>query len=173
MSGDPFNRCTHVAIDPRNGDFFVSDGYGNARIHKYSPDGRLQFSWGESGTGPGQFNIAHNIGTDSNGRVYLADRENHRVQVFDSNGTFLTQWTDMARPCGLYIDQDAGLVYLGELGSAIGPNSQASGLGPRVSVYDTEGRLQARDCPASTIFAGPVASLRNVTETLAPKPKPR
>ena len=117
MSGDPFNRCTHVAIDPRNGDFFVSDGYGNARIHKYSPDGRLQFSWGESGTGPGQFNIAHNIGTDSNGRVYLADRENHRVQVFDSNGTFLTQWTDMARPCGLYKDKpkvERGVQYVRE-----------------------------------------------------------
>ena len=110
MSGDPFNRCTHVAIDPRTGDFFVSDGYGNARIHKYSPDGRLQFSWGESGNGPGQFNIAHNIGTSSDGRVYLADRENHRVQVFNSDGHFLDQWVNMARPCGLYIDQDAGLV---------------------------------------------------------------
>ena len=140
MSGDPFNRCTHVAIDPRNGDFYVSDGYGNARIHKYSPDGRLLFSWGESGTGPGQFNIAHNIGTDRNGTVYLADRENHRVQLFDSDGKFLGQWIDMARPCGLYIDQAADLVYIGELGAAIGPNSQGSGLGPRVSVYDTEGR---------------------------------
>ena len=144
MSGDPFNRCTHVAIDPRNGDFYVSDGYGNARIHKYSPDGRLIFSWGQSGNGPGEFNIAHNIGTDRDGLVYLADRENHRVQVFNPDGRFMGQWNDMSRPCGLYIDQDAGLVYIGELGSAIGPNSQASGLGPRVSVYDTEGRRQAR-----------------------------
>ena len=144
MSGDPFNRCTHVAIDPRNGDFYVSDGYGNARIHKYSPDGRLLFSWGQSGNGPGQFNIAHNIGTGSDGRVYLADRENHRVQVFDGNGHFLDQWVNMARPCGLYIDQDAGLVYIGELGAAIGANDQATGLGPRVSVYDTDGKLLAR-----------------------------
>ena len=131
MSGDPFNRCTHVAIDPRNGDFFVSDGYGNARIHKYSPDGRLLFSWGESGNGPGQFNIAHNICTSSDGRVYLADRENHRVQVFNSDGHFLDQWVNMARPCGLYIDQAAGLVYIGELGAAIGANDQGHGLGPR------------------------------------------
>ena len=144
MSGDPFNRCTHVAIDPRNGDFFVSDGYGNARIHKYSPDGRLLFSWGESGTGPGQFNIAHNIGTSSDGRVFLADRENHRVQVFNSDGHFLDQWVNMARPCGLYIDQEAGLVYIGELGAAIGANDQGRGLGPRVSVYDTDGKVLAR-----------------------------
>ena len=116
MSGEPFNRCTHVAIDTRNGDFYVSDGYGNARIHKYSPDGRRLFSWGESGTGPGQFNIAHNIGAGSDGRIYLADRENHRVQVFDGDGQFLDQWVNMARPCGLYIDQAAGLVYIGELG---------------------------------------------------------
>ena len=66
------------------------------------------------------------------------------MQVFNSDGNFLGQWTDMARPCGLYIDQDAGLVYIGELGAAIGPNSQAFGLGPRVSVYDTEGRRLAR-----------------------------
>jgi NHL repeat len=83
MSGEPFNRCTHVAIDPRNGDFYVSDGYCNARVHKYSPDGKLLFSWGESGTDPGEFNIVHNIATDSAGWVYVADRENHRIQVFD------------------------------------------------------------------------------------------
>lgn len=144
MSGDPFHRCTHVAIDPRHGDFYVSDGYGNARVHKYSPDGKLLFSWGESGTDPGQFNIVHNIATDKEGWVFVADRENQRVQVFDPNGKFETQWVNMARPCGLYIDQAASLAYIGELGSAIGPNSQARGLGPRVSIYDTRGNLQAR-----------------------------
>ncbi len=144
MSGNPFHRCTHLAIDPQSGDFYVSDGYGNARVHKYSPDGKLLFSWGESGTDPGQFNIVHNICTDKDGWVYVADRENHRIQVFDSNGRFETQWNNMARPCGLYIDAEAGLVYVGELGVAIGPNSQALGVGPRVSIYDTQGTLQAR-----------------------------
>ncbi len=144
MSGNPFHRCTHLAIDPQNGDFYVSDGYGNARVHKYSPDGKLLFSWGESGTDPGQFNIVHNICTDKDGWVYVADRENHRIQVFDSNGRYETQWSNMARPCGLYIDAEAGLVYVGELGVAIGPNSQALGVGPRVSIYDTQGTLQAR-----------------------------
>jgi len=144
MSGDPFNRCTHVAIDPRNGDFYVSDGYGNARVHKYSPDGKLLFSWGESGTDPGEFNIAHNIATDKDGWVYVADRENHRVQVFDPNGKFETQWVNMARPCGLYLDQSSGLAYIGELGAAIGPNAEGRKLGPRVSIYNTQGELLAR-----------------------------
>jgi DNA-binding beta-propeller fold protein YncE len=144
MSGDPFNRCTHVAIDPRTGDFYVSDGYCNARVHKYAPDGKLLFSWGESGTDPGQFNIVHNIATDSEGWVYVADRENHRVQVFDPNGRFETQWVNMARPCGLYIDQATNIAYVGELGVAIGPNAQALGVGPRISIYDTKGHLLAR-----------------------------
>ena len=82
MSGKPFNRCTHTALSPR-GDIYVSDGYGNARVHKYSPDGKLIKSWGEPGTDPGQFNIVHNIVADADGWVYVADRENHRVQVFD------------------------------------------------------------------------------------------
>jgi DNA-binding beta-propeller fold protein YncE len=144
MSGDPFNRCTHVAIDPRNGDFYVSDGYGNARVHKYSPDGKLLFSWGQSGTDPGEFNIAHNIATDKDGWVYVADRENHRLQVFDPNGKFETQWVNMARPCGLYLDQSSGLAYIGELGAAIGPNAEGRKLGPRVSIYNTQGELLAR-----------------------------
>ena len=145
MSGRPFNRCTHVAIDPRNGDFYVSDGYGNARVHKYAPDGKPLFSWGESGTDPGQFNIVHNICTDREGWVYVADRENHRIQVFDPNGKYETQWVNLARPCGLYIDQKGDqLVYVGELGVAIASNREATGLGPRVSILDTEGNVLAR-----------------------------
>ena len=145
MSGDPFNRCTHVAIDPQTAEFYVSDGYGNARVHKYSPDGKLLFSWGESGTGEGQFNIAHNICADQDGYIYVADRENQRVQVFDKNGRFETQWKNMARPCGLYIDQSGDqTVYVGELGVSIGPNAQAYGLGPRIAIHDTAGRVLAR-----------------------------
>ena len=145
MSGNPFNRCTHVALDPETAEFYVSDGYGNARIHKYSPDGSLLFSWGESGTGPGQFNIAHNVCTDKNGWVYVADRENQRIQVFDKNGKFETQWKDMARPCGLFIDTSGDQkVYVGELGCYIGPNSQASGLGPRIGIMDLNGNYLAK-----------------------------
>ena len=83
FSGDPFDRCTHAALLPR-GDIYVFDGYQNARVHKYSPDGTLLFSWGEPGTAAGQFNFVRNIACDDDGWVYVADRENHRVQVFDS-----------------------------------------------------------------------------------------
>jgi len=90
--GKPFNRPTHVAISPRTGDVYVSDGYGNSRVHKYDPKGRLITSWGEPGTDPGCFNIPHNIATDAGGRVYVADRENSRVQIFDADGTYLGQF---------------------------------------------------------------------------------
>ena len=144
-SGHPFNRCTHVALSPITNDIYVSDGYGNARVHKYSPDGKLLFSWGEPGTDPGQFNIVHNICTDKDGYVYVADRENHRVQVFDANGKFETQWTNMSRPCGLYIGNNPDqLCYIGELGAAISSNEGAPGLGPRVSIYTLDGKMIAR-----------------------------
>jgi DNA-binding beta-propeller fold protein YncE len=104
MSGEPFHRCTHTALSPE-GDLYVSDGYGNARVHRFSPDGRPLLSWGEPGTDPGQFNIPHNICCDADGWVYVADRENHRIQVFDGRGRFETQWHDMHRPSGLHLER--------------------------------------------------------------------
>ncbi len=89
FSGYPFNRCTHTATDPNSGNIYVTDGYKNSRIHKYTPDGQLITSWGTSGTDAGEFNIVHNIATDKNGYVYVCDRENHRVQIFDKNCIFL------------------------------------------------------------------------------------
>ena len=124
MSGEPFHRCTHTALSPK-GEIYVSDGYGNARVHKYSPDGKLLLSWGEPGTDPGQFNIVHNICTDADGWVYVADRENHRVQVFDGNGKYETQWNNLHRPCGLYMPYTHHPVcYIGELGPAHGGKPQ-------------------------------------------------
>ena len=141
--GQPFNRCTHVAIDPQTGDLYVSDGYGNARVHKYSPDGKLLFSWGGPGTDPGEFNIVHNIATDKDGYVYVADRENHRVQVFDSNGKFETQWPNVHRPCALFISEEQN-VYVGELGWGMSVNRNVPNIGPRVSVMNTRGDTLAR-----------------------------
>ncbi|MEJ1231013.1 MAG: hypothetical protein WDM88_10920 [Galbitalea sp.] len=69
QSGNPFNRCTHTALAP-NGDIYVSDGYGNARVHRFSPDGRLLNSWGTAGTAPGEFNFPHNVLCDADGWVY-------------------------------------------------------------------------------------------------------
>jgi sugar lactone lactonase YvrE len=144
MSGAPFHRCTHTALSPR-GEIYVSDGYGNARVHKYSPDGKLLFSWGEPGTDPGQFNVAHNIATDAEGWVYVADRENHRVQVFDANGRYETQWNNLHRPCGLYCCRGRRLRFvIGELGPGMNINRNHPNLGPRLSIVDAKGRLIAR-----------------------------
>ena len=144
MSGDPFHRCTHTALSPK-GEIYVSDGYGNARVHKYSPDGKLLLSWGEPGTDPGQFNIAHNICTDVDGWVYVADRENHRVQVFDGNGKYETQWNNLHRPCGLYMPYSHHPVcYIGELGPSMAVNRNSPNLGARVSIVDHQGNLLAR-----------------------------
>ncbi|MBI2089645.1 MAG: hypothetical protein HYT78_13055 [Deltaproteobacteria bacterium] len=144
QSGEPFNRCTHVAFSPK-GEIYVSDGYGNSRVHKYMPDGKLMFSWGEPGSDPGQFNIVHNICTDKDGYVYVADRENHRIQVFDPNGKFETQWHNIHRPCALYMDTGPiPLCYLGELGPGLPTNKDIPNLGPRLSILDMEGKVLVR-----------------------------
>ena len=144
-SGKPFNRCTHIALCPDTGAIYVADGYGNSCVHKYDPNGKLLFSWGEAGTDPGQFNIVHNICTDKDGYVYVADRENHRVQVFDRNGKFETAWSNVHRPCGLFMDSgDAELCYIGELGSGMAVNASHPNLGPRIAIHNRKGEVLAR-----------------------------
>jgi DNA-binding beta-propeller fold protein YncE len=145
QSGTPFNRPAKVALEPSTGNLYVADGYGNARVHKYSPDGKLLFSWGQSGSDPGEFNLVHSVCTDKNGRVYIADRENHRVQIFDANGEYVTQWNNMHRPCGLYIDNNGdGLCYVGELAPPLSVNKDYPNLGPRISIYNLEGERLVR-----------------------------
>ena len=143
FSGQPFNRCTHVATDPANGDLFVSDGYGNGSVHKFTPDGELITSWGGPGTDPGQFNIVHNIATDRDGFVYVCDRENHRIQVFDRNGGLEDVWHNVHRPCAIYID-DSQRVYVGELGWGMSVNRDMPNIGPRVSIMTTAGKVLER-----------------------------
>jgi sugar lactone lactonase YvrE len=145
MSGEPFNRCTHTSLSPQ-GDLYISDGYGNSRVHKYTPDGRHLFSWGEPGTDPGQFNIAHNICCDPDGWVYVADRENHRVQVFDGRGKYETQWNNMHRPSGLYMESGTRnpRFFIGEIGPDMAVNIDLPNCGPRVSIYSDKGELLAR-----------------------------
>ena len=144
MSGEPFHRCTHTALSP-SGDIYVSDGYGNARVHKYSPDGKLLFSWGEPGTNPGEFNIVHNICCDDDGWVYVADRENHRIQVFNGQGKYETQWNNMHRPCGLCMTRGKNAIaYIGESGPSMSVNVNSPGIGPRVSLWTLEGKRIAQ-----------------------------
>ncbi len=146
MSGKPFGRPTHVGINPDNGNLYVADGYANAHVHTYDPDGNYLGTWGESGTDEGQLNIVHNIDIDSNGYVYIGDRENHRVQIFDANGNYETQWVNMSRAAAVYIDKrgESDIVYVGEYFAGIGSNAIGTDLGPRVSIYQTDGNLLAR-----------------------------
>ena len=110
----PFNRPSDIALDAK-GDLYISDGYGNSRVHKFSADGKLQFSWGEPGkTGPGEFHVPHGVWVHTDGRVFVADRENNRIQIFDADGKYLDEWGGLARPCDIYIDQD-DVLYVPEL----------------------------------------------------------
>ena len=143
FSGVPFSRCTHTATDPNTGDIYVSDGYANARVHKFSPDGKLLFSWGSPGVGESEFNIVHNIATDKDGYVYVCDRENHRIQIFNRDGTFETMWSNVHRPCAIQIDEDQN-IYVGELGWATSVNKDMPNIGPRVSVLNRNGRVLQR-----------------------------
>jgi DNA-binding beta-propeller fold protein YncE len=103
--GPPFNRPTNIALAP-NGDLYVADGYGNARVHRFTADGQLVQSWGEPGIGPGQFNLPHGIAVAADGHVFVTDRENDRIQIFSSDGKFLAQWTHVQRPTDVFIDRD-------------------------------------------------------------------
>src|SRR5688500_18049444 len=131
--------------------FYVSNYYDNDCVHKYTPDVKLNRTWGEPCTDPGQFNIVHNIVTDADGWVYVADRENHRVQVFDGQGQYETQWNNMHRPSGLCIEPgERPRFYVGEIGGGLGVNYDMPNIGPRVSIYNARGHLLARvgDRPA-------------------------
>ena len=97
-----FNRPTDVAFLP-NGDFFVTDGYGNSRVVKFSRDGKYLTEWGKRGKGPGEFDTPHVAVVDSHQNIYVSDRENNRIQVFDSNGKFLRQWTHLGATQGMDI----------------------------------------------------------------------
>jgi hypothetical protein len=144
QSGKPFNRCTHTAMSPE-GDLYVSDGYGNAKIHKYAPDGRLILSWGAPGTDPGQFNLPHNVCCDEAGWVYVADRENHRIQVFDGSGSYQEQWNNLHRPSGLYMTPGPDpIAYVGEVGPYLRANFGWPNIGPRVSILSSKGVVLSR-----------------------------
>ena len=100
-----FNLPTDIAFAP-NGDIYVSDGYGNPRVVKYSRAGKYLLQWGSRGSGPGQFQLPHNVAVDARGRVYVTDRDNRRVEVFDANGKFLSEWPDIGGVSALRITRD-------------------------------------------------------------------
>jgi DNA-binding beta-propeller fold protein YncE len=97
-----FDRPTDIAFG-RNGDVYISDGYGNSRVVRFSAEGRYIQAWGERGTGPGQFNTPHSVAVDSKGLVYVSDRENNRIQIFDAAGKFLKQWKHLGATQNIFI----------------------------------------------------------------------
>lgn len=129
-SGKPFNKPTGVSVLP-SGHIYVSDGYGNRCVHKFDPEGKLLMSWGSSGDEPGQFALPHGIFAHKNGNIYVADRENHRIQIFTSEGKFIDQWkADFNMPCTVFIDKYDN-VYIPELRY-------------RISIMNLKGELMAR-----------------------------
>lgn len=147
QAGPPFHYPTNVALG-QNGDIYVSDGYGNARVHRFTADGRLVQSWGEPGSGPGQFHIPHGIATDHEGHLHVADRENSRIQKFSPDGEFLGERTDVARPCELVFDTDGNMIiaelgYRAAMWSGIHPPS-SDPTGGRISILDPQGRVLSR-----------------------------
>ena len=105
---DHFNAPTDVVFAP-NGDFFISDGHtpdSNNRVMKFSKDGRFIKSWGTTGSGPGEFLVPHALAMDSQGRIFVADRDNNRIQIFDQEGTFLAEWKQFGRPSGIFVSAD-------------------------------------------------------------------
>jgi len=132
----PFNMPAGVAVGS-DGSVFVADGYGNRQVHRFSPEGNLELSWGTGGTDAGQFSFVHNLGVDSQDRVLVCDRENSRLQLFDRDGKYLATWDDVLNPADVYISPD-GLVYVAEQGRPTG--EQPVG----VSVFAESGELVSR-----------------------------
>ncbi|REK38526.1 MAG: hypothetical protein DWQ45_03830 [Planctomycetota bacterium] len=142
----PFNLPTNL-VTASNGDIYITDGYGNARVHAFSAAGELQHSWGEPGTGDSEFKVPHGIGIDRDDRLYVADRENSRIQIFSTAGELLAVWTDVIRPCEVFVGQD-DLVYVAELGGRSGMfpwmDVDPTAVGSRMSIFSRGGELLLR-----------------------------
>ena len=137
--GAPFNHPTDVAVAP-SGDIYVSDGYGNAHVHRFAADGRHLQSWGGIGTGPGEFSTPHGVWVTGDGRVLVSDRENNRIQIFTPDGAYLGEWGDLYHPMDIWGDAD-GTIYV---------TDQA----PRIVAYAPDGTVLGRAKTVATISHG-------------------
>ena len=125
----PFNHPADICVAP-SGELFVADGYGNSSVHRFAPGGDYITSFGSPGNGPGEFLVPHAVRVSNDGRVYVADRENNRVQVFTTDGEFLAQWTDFKCPMGVHIDANQTVYVTDQV--------------PRISILNLDGELLAR-----------------------------
>jgi peptidylglycine monooxygenase len=135
--GLPFNHPTDVAVAP-SGEIYVSDGYGNAHVHRFAANGEHLGTWGGIGTGPGQFSTPHGIWVTADGRVLVADRENNRIQIFTGDGMYLAEWGDLYHPMDIYGDAD-GTIYV---------TDQA----PRIVAFASDGEVIGR-CKAVGVYS--------------------
>lgn len=161
-SAGPFNGPTDVAFAP-SGELYVTDGYANARVHMFSAGGELLSSWGSPGDGPGEFNLPHGALIQGGRTLYIADRENNRVQVFDLKGEFVSQWTDFAGPTGISSGTD-GTLFVSEFGydpsipTRYSVPAHGRRILPRVTMRSPEGELLAKiegedKCAQGSFFA--------------------
>ncbi|MFN8354215.1 MAG: peptidyl-alpha-hydroxyglycine alpha-amidating lyase family protein [Spirosomataceae bacterium] len=146
-----FDKPTDVAV-AQNGSFFVSDGYGNSRVIKFSPSGKYLFEWGIKGTKTGAFHIPHGLALDAQNQVYVADRENNRIQVFDSTGRFLKQITDegFGSVCSVAFDKNRKKLFAIDDLSFL----KIKHRGSNVFVFDTSGKIETRFGRSSNQPAG-------------------
>ena len=143
QSGECFNRPTDLVVHPATGDMYVSDGYGNSRVHQFSHEGRHIRSWGSPGTSAGEFSLPHNLSLLGEELLVVCDRENFRLQLFTLDGEFVDQW-HMHRPCAATrYPGSQELLLVGELGpTAI--QRDVPGLGNRVVALDQGGNTVAQ-----------------------------
>jgi sugar lactone lactonase YvrE len=144
---EPFNRPTNAALGP-DGHLYVADGYVNAKVHVFTVGGEPVRSWGTRGSGPGQFQLVHDLAFHPDGRLFVADSDNERLQIFSPDGTYLGQWLDVQRPRALAVGGD-GLVFIGEFPWAAGQTSARRGARraaepARLSIFTPDGELLAR-----------------------------
>ena len=126
----PADMCVAPAGSPQAGEIYVADGYGNSSVHRFTAAGVYISSFGSPGSDAGQFRVPHSIRVSADGRVYVADRENNRVQIFTPDGEFIEEWIDFKKPMGVHIDSN-GIVYV---------TDQV----PRISILTLNGELLAR-----------------------------
>jgi sugar lactone lactonase YvrE len=144
--GAPFNRPTSVALSP-DGDIYVTDGYLNARVHRFRPDGKLVQSWGEPGSGPGQFRLPHGICIDRTGTIFVGDRMNSRVQIFSPQGEFIAQWNDVYQPNDLCIDPQGNIVI-----AEVGYQADLPMSGPTPAPEDSYSRVTIRNSNGEILY---------------------
>lgn len=131
---DEFNAPSAVLVAP-NGDIFVADGHGgntNARIVKFSPEGKVIKSWGKKGSAPGEFDIPHTLALDSRGRLFVGDRQNNRIQIFDQDGNFIDQLFQFSRPSGVFIDKSDTIYVADSESESVSKNHDGWKRGIRV-----------------------------------------